>query len=463
MREIEVRATAKSREAIEHYLFDGYETTSLGFGGSRYGAKTWTGAQIMGYRRLMYENTRGLCLRTVQRAADLNLGEEIKNAFFKAHGMPVGKRSGGGVAYLEADKRFVLPNGSIIQLSYCKNAADWEQHLGLQWDDIWFEQAEQMREDMYDKFLGSNRPNNPDCIPRMLTTFNPGGIGQDWLYRRIIDPATRDKRTVFVKSTVRECLSTLERDPSYIPQKLMKIRDAVTRKRWLDGDWDVINGSFFVLPERAVRELYPPRWAEWYGGVDYGYSKPYCYILCAFWQDDKGRPHLHAQDLVYRTRLDTDTQAKLALEMEDDVRSYTKGVFKEPQYRLADPSTGTAIPKESEEQSKTIADSWRENGLYTYPAGKFSRPARWALIRRLLNRDILTISRRCAPLILEFKRAVQEEGKDDIDQKKCNDHALDPLAYICCTLLGLNYGASQREVDGYGRPLELVGADERVY
>lgn len=461
MREIEIRATARSREAIEHYLFDGYETTALGFGGSRYGAKTWTGAQIMGYRRLMYEGTRGLCLRTVQRAADLNLGEEIKNAFFKTHGMPVGRRSGGGVAYLESDKRFVLPNGSLIQIAYCRLAGDWEQHLGLQWDDIWFEQAEQMREDMYDKFLGSNRPNNPDCIPRMLLTFNPGGIGQDWLYRRVIDSETRDRRTIYVKSTVRECLSTLERDPSYIPQKLMKIRDPVTRKRWLNGDWDIINGSFFVLPEYTVKEMYPPRYAEWQGAADWGGAKPFCYLLSAFWEDDKGRKYLHIQDEVYQARLDTDVQARLALEMEDEVRAYTKGIFREVQYRLADPSTGTPAPRESEDQSKAIADQWRENNFYTYPAGKYSRPARWALIRRLWNRGILTISPRCANLILEIKRAVQMPDRDDIDQKKCNDHALDCLAYIVCHLFGLNYAASREHVDGYGRPLELVGADER--
>jgi hypothetical protein len=463
MRNIEIRATAKSREAIERYLFAGYETTALGFGGSRYGAKTWTGAQIMGYRRLMYENTRGLCLRTVQRAADLNLGEEIKNAFFKTHGIPVGKRSNGGVAYLEADKRFVLPNGSLIQIAYCRLESDWEQHLGLQWDDIWFEQAEQTKEKMYDKFLGSNRPNNPDCIPRMLLTFNPGGVGQDWIMKRIVDPETRDKRTAYVKSTVRECVSTLERDPSYIPQKLMKIRDPVTRKRWLDGDWDIINGSFFILPDKTVREVVVPRHAEWHGSTDYGYSKPFAYLITAFFNDDKGNPHLHVVDMVYRAKLDTDTQAQFALEKEEEVRVYMKGAFKEVEFRLADPATGTPAPRESEEQSKAIADQWRDNGLYTYPAGKYSRPARWALIRRLLNRGILTISPRCVELIAEFKRAVQMEDRDDIDQKKCNDHALDALAYIVCHLFGLNYGASTEIVDGYGRPLELVGADERAY
>jgi len=463
MRVVEIKATAKSREALEHFLFDGYETTALGFGGSRYGAKTWSGAQMIGYRSLMYENTRSLCLRTVQRAADLNLGEEIKTAFFKRIGMPVGRRTAGGVAYLESDKRFVLPNGSLIQIAYCRLAGDWEQHLGLQWDNIWFEQAEQMREDMYDKFLGSNRPNNPDCIPRMLLTFNPGGIGQDWLYRRVIDPETRDNRTVYVKSTVRECLSTLERDPSYIPQKLMKIRDPVTRKRWLDGDWDIINGSFFVLPEKTVREVYPPRYAEWQGSVDYGYSKPFAYLISAFWEDEHGKPRLHIQDEVYRARLDTDTQAKLALDKEDEVRAYTKGIFREVQYRLADPATGVALPRESEEQSKAIADSWRDHDFYTYPAGKYSRPARWALIRRLLNRGVLTISPNCANLILEFKRAVQMEDRDDIDQKKCHDHALDALAYKVCHLFGLNYGASRERVDGYGRPLDEVGTDERPY
>ncbi len=55
------------------------------------------------------------------------------------------------------------------------------------------------------------------------------------------------------------------------------------------------------------------------------------------------------------------------------------------------------------------------------------------------------------------------EDRDDIDQKKCADHALDCLAYKACHLFGLNYGASKEHVDGYGRPLEEIGADERPY
>jgi hypothetical protein len=156
-------------------------------------------------------------------------------------------------------------------------------------------------------------------------------------------------------------------------------------------------------------------------------------------------------------------QAALALEKEEEVRKYTKGNFREVQYRLADPATGVAAPRESEDQSRAVADQWREHGFYTYPAGKYSRPARWALLRRLWNRGVLTISPRCGNLILEIKRAVQLDDRDDIDQKKCNDHLCDCIAYLTCHLFGLNYGASRQHIDGYGRPLEDVGADERPY
>lgn len=450
LREVESRATAAQRELIEPYLHAGVELEVAGFGGSRYGGKTWTGAQCIGYRRLMYRNTRALCLRTVMRASELNMGEEFKVAFFEPHGFPVGSRNRGEIQYLAGENRFLFPNGSMIQLGYCKRPDDWQQHLGLQWDDIWFEQAEQFPERVYSRLRGSNRPNNPKCISRTLLTFNPGGIGSEWLYRRIVSPKTRDRRVIWVKSMVEECMATLERDPSYVLRSLMSITDPVLRAQWLRGDWDIQSGIYFrLLPETyehpgTLREITPPYWADWYGGVDWGYHDPFCYLIGAHWKDDKGKPHLHIAAEFYRTSLDLDEQAEAALDLEKQIKKRYP-LMHDVEVRIADPSTVRAIEGTSDQQTRSKATVWREYGFDTYPAFRYSRTSRHNLVRYLIRHGILTIDECCENLIREIKSAIRKEDSEDIDQNRCDDHALDSLEYMVCYLFGLDYAVEPEE------------------
>jgi len=180
-RQIEIHATRDQREILQHYIHGGPEIEVVGCGGTRRGGKTWSGAHCIGFRRMMYPGTRAICIRTIQKASDMNMGEELKNAFFKPYGFEIGLRNRGKIQYLEGDNQFRFPNDSMIQLGYCRHIKDLEPYLGVQWDDIWIEQAEQHPERVFDRFKGSNFPNHPDIVARMLLTFNPGGIGSEWL------------------------------------------------------------------------------------------------------------------------------------------------------------------------------------------------------------------------------------------------------------------------------------------
>lgn len=452
-REIDIPATADQRELIEPYLMAGEELETAGFGGTRYGGKTWTGAKVISSRRLMYGFTRALALRTVMRSADLNLGEEIKKVLVTQFGLPVGNRRNSEIKYLTGEARFVFPNGSIIQLGYCKAPNDWEQHLGLQWDDIWFEQAEQFPEKAFSRLRGSNRPNNPKCPSRTLLTFNPGGIGSEWIARRIINKATRDRRTIFVKSSVRDCYATLERDPSYIPRSLLSITDPVLRSQWLDGDWDIQSGIFFrLLPKSfdfhgTVCSCNVPYWADWYAGVDWGYRDPFATLWAAHWEDEIG-PHLHVAKEVYETQLDLDQQAEAAIEAEASLKKQYPRMH-EITVRLADPSTSTPIEKTSDHQTYTKASVWRDHGFDTYPSPKYARSSRLQLIRYLIRTGILTIDEDCHCLLKELRAAVYKEGTEDIDQARCPDHALDCLGYIVSNVFGIDFSVEPEKEDRF--------------
>jgi len=84
-----------------------------------------------------------------------------------------------------------------------------------------------------------------------------------------------------------------------------------------------------------------------------------------------------------------------------------------------------------------------QNGFLTYPSMRYSRVARWNLIRYLLRHRILTIDPSCHALIKEMKGAVRMEDGEDIDQKRCPDHSLDALAYLVCRVFGLDYAVPE--------------------
>lgn len=458
-REVTIRMTVAQRKALEAYLHAGREIEAVGAGGTRYGGKTFLGSHCIGYRRIMYPGTRALALRTIQRASDLNMGEELKDAFFKSHGITVGSRNRGQVQWIESEKRFLFPNGSMIQLGYCRRPNDWEQHLGLQWDDIWFEQAEQFPEKVYSRLGGSNRPScDTKCLSRRLCTFNPGGMGQEWLERRIVNPQTRDRRVLWVESSVRNCLATLERDPGYILRSLMSITDPILRQQWLDGSWEAQAGIYFrLMPDMdglpgTVQNIVPPYWADWYCGVDWGFHKPFSCVWVARWEE-KGKHRIHAVAEVYESGLDLDTQAERVLEKDKALKKQYP-FFHGVEIRMADPSTATVMEKESEEQARSKASVWRDHGLDTYPSFRYSRTARWNLFRYLIRHRIMTVSPECGFLIREFKSALRKEGGEDIDQARSEDHALDALSYITGYLFGMDY--TEQPVDQRREELKSV-------
>ena len=442
---VKIKGTQAQRQFMSRAVFDDWQTQTLAYGGSRFGGKTFSGCNVLIQRCLMFPGTKHLALRRILSATDLNLGEQFKDVL-RAYGLPIGLRTRGEVAFLIKEGRIVFPNGSMIQLGYCKNESDYEQHVGTQWDTVWIEQAEQFPETVYDQLKGSNRKSRiTACEPRFLLTFNPGGRGSDWLFRRVIDPKTRDKRIVYVRSLIRECRATLEQDPGYILRSLNSIKDEVLRRQWLEGDWDARSGSYFRLRPENLRVLTVPAWADWYGGVDWGRRKPFAYLMAAHWQErsDKygnpGKRHIHIAREVYQKHLDLDIQAQRALEGEHLLRQ-SNPFMHEIEIRMADPSVMNAIEQSSNEQSRTKASVWAQYGFHVYPSEKYSRTARWELLRYLLRHVILTIDPEgCPNLVTEFKTAIYKDESEDLDQAKCPDHALDALAYIICYLFGLDY------------------------
>jgi len=461
-REVEVRATRAQRGTLEAFLHDGPETRTVAIGGSRFLGKTWLGAFALGLYCLENPGVKCLALRKVLSSADQNMGDELKQAFFEALGIPCsGKRWSGGVQYLSSEYRFTFPNGSVIQLGYCQRPTDWEVHKGLQWDVIWFEQAEEFPERVYDLLGASNRKSSSKSAAetRILLTFNPGGPGAGWVQKRIVQDETRDRQVKFFPASVKTSYATLEHDPGYVLKSLRGITDPVLRKQWWDGDWDALSGVYFrMVPPMegkygtvvAASELRIPYYSDWIGGVDWGRTDPFCHLWVTSWHDPSaaGGRHIHVVDEVYQTDLELDQQVWLVLRREKAILAEFPHMLDSKLLRIADASTAHPMERASNEQSRSKADIWRDHGMSTYPSDRsIGRVSGWELMKILLRHRILTIDPRCQNLIREMKSAVRDERGEDIS-KICDDHALDSLRYVVVHLFPTNFDVP--EDDPYG-------------
>jgi hypothetical protein len=139
----------------------------------------------------------------------------------------------------------------------------------------------------------------------MVATGNPGGPGHNWVKARYIDPAPKGYRIlkeafknpfdgtvmeierVFIPSRLTDNMILMKSDPFYVA-RLQQQGSAQLVKAWLEGDWDVVIGSFFdcfdprrhVLPVSVLESI--PYIARRFRSFDWGSAKPFCvgwYVL----------------------------------------------------------------------------------------------------------------------------------------------------------------------------------------
>lgn len=426
MAKVTIQATFKQREFLWFVLNDDINE-QIGFGGARGGGKTFVSCLAMVLRRIKYPNTRGLMLRQTQGAADQNLGEEIRKVLVMLN-FPMGKERGGAY-WLQQDKKWVLPNGSYIKLGYCKSDSDWETYQGQEYMDIAFEEATQMKERAFLDIVGSNRQTlYMGVTGKVWITCNPGGIGTEWVERRFINPKTRDRRTAWIKALLRENMAMLENDPGYRDRVLAK-QPEWRRKQWEEGDWDAVEGQFFVVDPRIVRsDIEIPYYADLYAGVDAGYFPSSFACVWAFrWKDAKtGKTRVHIIRELKKQKLNSRVQAEEAVAIENQIRSHVcRG-------RFADPNSWKKT-ESSEGANSVTAHSWAQHGFLVTPALSNARAAGWLLLRTMFDNYNISIDESCVALWREISDAIHDDKTDDIDDK-CEDHLLDALRYMLMSI-----------------------------
>ena len=180
-----------------------------------------------------------------------------------------------------------FPSGATVAFGYMDGPNDHYRYQGSAYQFIGWEELTQFEEYKYLFMFSRMRALEGSSVPlRVRSTSNPGGIGHRWVKRRFIDTATKETDAVYVPAKLSD-------NPHLRADYAVSLSylDSVTRARYLNGDWSVIENDVFVYPfDRAVHvESTPSRDPNYYRrrvvGADPGKSDPYAVpVLCEDYQ-----------------------------------------------------------------------------------------------------------------------------------------------------------------------------------
>lgn len=282
-------------------LYENSPATKIGYGGSRGGAKSHTSDDLMIYRRLKYPKTGGLfVMRILDDLNDIHIEPLIAR-------YPILDQW-----YHKQKKRITFPNGSYIRFISVENIKELKKRAGRGFADIIVDQSELFSQDELEFLATINRhvsvdanagydPNEKKIVPKMLFTFNPGGIGHSYHKRIFIEKNYENNEVASDYAFIQAygwdnaywCLDALQKEGFSLQDyhvnwsdkerfdffvtrsnygKVLNALPDSKRKAQLFGDFDVFEGQFFSNFRRRHHVIpYDIRPGfNTVGGFDYG-------------------------------------------------------------------------------------------------------------------------------------------------------------------------------------------------
>jgi hypothetical protein len=274
---------------------------------------------------LLDKTFRGLFLREEYQSMVEFVEEAV--AFFKPLG---GKATGGNSKPVVLD----FDSGAKIHFNHLRDESSFEKYRGWNLTRIGAEELTQIETlRRYLKLRGSLRSVErvrggkrfPPLRTQSMATTNPDGPGAPWVKDRFVEVRDRNGRLIPWNTPMRDTFTGnrrifipfgVEANPylsedtpagrSYRANLLSQ--DEVTRKQWMEGDWNAGVGKFFKeyrpegpigqeegdkfpwakhIVKSAVLKPWLPRW----GSSDTGYSHPSA--AHKFCLNDDGRVHIY--------------------------------------------------------------------------------------------------------------------------------------------------------------------------
>lgn len=261
--------------------------------------------------------------------------------------------------YNRAEGVIYFPNGSRILIGHFHNESDIDNYLGIQYDGAAKEEATTLTLTKSRAVSDSIRTSIPGWRPREYETTNPGGVGHAWFKALYIDPARAraETDTRFIFATVEDNRFI---DPEYAGR--LEKNTGWRLRAYRYGDWDIVAGQFFTNFRHEAHVLPPAHWpfqqipANWpvWGSLDYGHSHPTAAYLHTA---GDGITYTVAEHWAQRTPIKRHADA---------LKELCRRWGRTPRVWFA--GHDCFAKRESEEDSPTIAQKYKAEGITLKPA-----------------------------------------------------------------------------------------------
>ena len=333
-----------------------------------------------------------------------------------------------GCKFREVEKLWNFPSGAKIEFGFLERDADVYRYQGQAYSWIGFDEITHLPTEFGWNYLASRlRTTDPEIVPYLRCTANPGGVGAHWVKKRYVDPYEPNKAFEGSDGLTRKFIPARLDDNPYLAEdgryeQMLKALPAVQRKQLLEGNWDITEGAafaefdpdFHVIPPFQI----PVGW-ERVKGIDYGYASE---SACVWGAIDPSDRTLIIYRELYQKNLTGVDLAQLITQMEIEDPFSVAGVLDTAAWNR----TGTTGP--------TVGETLVRAGHKLRRADKNRIQGKIQIHEYLKvqqsGRPRIQIFNTCPNLIRELQSIpLDRSNPEDVDTH-AQDHAYDALRYL---------------------------------
>ncbi len=346
-----------------------------------------------------------------------------------------------GCKYREVEKMWTFPSGAKIEFGFLERDADVYRYQGQAYSWIGFDEITHLPTEFAWNYLASRlRTTDPDIVPYMRCTANPGGVGATWVKKRYIDPIPPNESFEGDDGLTRKFIPARLQDNPFLAsdgryERMLKALPPTQRQQLLEGNWDVSEGAAFteftpVLHVVTPFEI-PINW-ERVKGIDYGYASESACVWGAL--DPEDGTLIIYRELYKKGLLGTEL-AEMLTNMEIEDPFSVAGVLDTACWSR----TGTTGP--------TVGETLLRAGHKLRRADK-NRVQGKIQIHEYLKvtqsgRPRLQIFNTCPNLIRELQSIPLDKSNPEDVNTHAPDHAYDALRYLIMSRPRINDPLSQ--------------------
>ena len=333
-----------------------------------------------------------------------------------------------GCKFREVEKLWNFPSGAKIEFGFLERDADVYRYQGQAYSWIGFDEITHLPTEFGWNYLASRlRTTDPEIVPYLRCTANPGGVGAHWVKKRYVDPYEPNKAFEGSDGLTRKFIPARLDDNPYLAEdgryeQMLKALPAVQRKQLLEGNWDITEGAafaefdpdFHVIPPFQI----PVGW-ERVKGIDYGYASE---SACVWGAIDPSDRTLIIYRELYQKNLTGVDLAQLITQMEIEDPFSVAGVLDTAAWNR----TGTTGP--------TVGETLVRAGHKLRRADKNRIQGKIQIHEYLKvqqsGRPRIQIFNTCPNLIRELQSITLDRSNPEDVDTHAQDHAYDALRYL---------------------------------